>query len=108
MNPVHLGFLPKQSSLVNAMLLGNECLIFFALRAHFSCEVSSFSFDMLTCQTVTKVKLQQSPHLPTVVCVEGIKGRTHLASRAVCSLGTCSGHAPFIFSVIYIYRLSRD
>lgn len=38
-----LGILPKQSTLVNTMLLLNEYLILFALRAHFSCKISSFS-----------------------------------------------------------------
>lgn len=33
-----LGILPKQSTLVNTMLLLNEYLILFALRAHFSCK----------------------------------------------------------------------
>lgn len=42
-NHTHLGILPKESSLVNAMLLENGHLIFFALKAHFSCEIRSFS-----------------------------------------------------------------
>jgi len=53
---------------------------------------------------VTEVKLRQSRHAPTVVCVEGTEGRTYWVSRSVCALDRCSGHALCIFSVIHTLR----
>lgn len=117
-----LGILPKQSTLVNTMLLRNGYLIFLSLRAHFSCKISIFSSLCVVKFTVqsyipevnglialdTEIYKQcqkgnsPSPHAFLLWCVLKESRAEH--SGLVCSLDAYSGHAPF-HSLCDIYTL---